>query len=77
MQYRPLSVSRVVAIADAMLRLCANLEALSTAASSTPKGQMEALQVLWFCRVLKEDALVCLAATCPDEADEDPEDLLR
>lgn len=77
MQYRPLSTRRVVAIADAMLRLCANLEALSTTANSTPRGQVEALQVLWFCRVLKEDVLVCLAATCPDEADDDPDELVR
>lgn len=73
MQYRPLSVNRVIAIVDAMLRLCSNLEVLNAAASSTQTGKLDAWEVIWFCRVLKEDVLVCLNATCPDEADDDPE----
>lgn len=70
MQYRPLPVNQVVALADALVGLCTNLEALNTIAKSAKGGHMEAVQVLWFCRVLKEDALTCLTATYPDGCDD-------
>ncbi|HTQ71691.1 MAG TPA: hypothetical protein VMH92_09395 [Acidocella sp.] len=47
------------------------------AAGDAHNGQMEAVQVLWFCKALKLDAMVCLRATNPNETDEQLEGLAR